>query len=184
MSDLRQSVPIGSHKAIWTPDGGSEIDLGLTKEGCTIEIETDGYERTADELAALYDERVDKVSITGEIELIEVDIDMVATCLGLLKTTVAGPPSKASVDMNPLRGYSKPFGKLVFHPRKLADAVVTDDKTIWNAIVAMSGNRIFKAAEDGSLKFSFKAGAYWDSTLSKWRIYTEGDPTTGVGFEL
>lgn len=177
-------APIGGCQTLWTPDGGTETNMGLTKEGVTIKIATSLTELECDEYAVPYDSVVDKIAITSEILLVQADMDTIAACIGAMKTTVTGPPAKTSIDMSPVRGESAPFGKLVFHPRKLASSDKTQDVTIWNAMVQMSGDRIFTATKQGLIQFSVKAGLYWDSTLSKYKVYTEGDPTTGIGFEI
>lgn len=186
MSDLRTKVPIGAHKLLWTPGttGGVEIDLGYTKDGAVLKIAPKTVKRTAHELAAPYGSVQDELDISADITLLEADMDTVAIGLGALKTTVTGTPSKISIDLNPMRGAPMSFGKLVFHPRKLVPSDKSQDKTVWNALVEGASDRIFKANDDCTVNFSFVAGAFWDSTASKWKIYTEGDPTTAVAFEV
>lgn len=187
MSNLRTNVPIGAHWVLWTPNGGSETNLGYTAEGVVINIAATQVERTVHELAAPFDAVLDDISITSEVILKEVDIDKLAAALNGIKTTVAGPPAKTGFDLSPARGVQANFGKLVFRPRSLTGLGGTDlskDKTIHNALVMGSSDRVFQANVDNTITLSVKAGAYWDSVASKWRLYTEGDPTAHGGFSI
>lgn len=181
MGNLRTGVKIGGHVVTWTPDGGSPVDLGLTKEGCEIQVKKTVLERTVNELAAPFDAVVTGVEVTGKVILVEYSLDTIAAVLDALKTTVS---SDVSVDLNPLAGVQCTFGKLVFHPRKLAAATVTEDKTIHNAIVIADAGLMFKANEDLTWQFSFKAGAWQDTTTGNFKLMTIGAAATAKVFAV
>lgn len=189
MSNLRTVVKIGAHRILWTPGGGggTETDLGFTTEGCQIDIAYSAYERTVHELAAPFDAVVDNIEITSAITLVDGSVDTLAAALAGIKTTVTGPPAKSGMDINPARGRQLPFGKLVFRPRSktgVGGTDLTEDKTIFNAIVIPTGPRVFRANADQTVTFNIKAGAFWDATASKWKFYAEGDPTALDGFAI
>lgn len=185
MAEVRPSIDIGSCDVLWTRDGGSEVNLGLTAEGVEIEISETDYDVRADGISAPLMSVKTETEITGEIELIEFNLDNIAVGLRSVKTTVAGPPAKESVDISPLAGEEVPFGKLVFHPRRLPAANKSKDVTIPMAILRRSGNRVFRATQEGRVTFSFQAGAKQDPTTGEWYpLYIEGDASTDVMFDL
>ena len=125
MGALRTTTKIGSHRVLWTPDGGAEVDLGYTAEGCEVVIKETQLDLEADELAAPYDAVTTKFDITAKVQLIEVSsMDTIATALNALKTTVVGPPAGTSVDLSPVKGRRANFGKLVLRPIQQVDGVI------------------------------------------------------------
>lgn len=184
MANLRTTVKIGAHRCLWTPDGGTEIDLGFTEEGVVIEINQGKAMRGIHESTAPYGAVEDEAEITSEVVLKETPNATVAAALGALLTTEVGPPAAESVDLNPTRGEEASFGKLVFRPRKLASSDKSQDKTIWNAINMGSSSRPFLANADQTVTMSVQAGLYWDAVAEGYKLYTEGDPATDVTFQL
>lgn len=182
MGELRDSVKIGNHRCLWTADGGSEVDLGLTADGVVVKVATSVYERTVAELNAPFDSRVDKRDITAEVVLKETPLETVAAALSALKTSKAGTPTVVSADVSPERGEQMLFGLVVFRPRGLTSSDKSQDKTFFNAIVMGNSDMPFKANDDQTVSFSIKAGAYYDANLTAWRLFCIGDPSTDVGF--
>lgn len=181
---LIDNIQIGAHKVLWTPDGETTaIDLGYTAEGVEIAVEGDEHLIEVHELAAPIGGVTNSLSLTAEILLKECHLDNIALGLGALKTTVAGTPAKVSVDISPMRGQLLDFGELRFHPRHLPANDVSRDVVIHKAMVRRQGTQTLRANEDGSVSFSV-VGAAAEQSDGSWKLYTIGDDSTDVSFDV
>ncbi len=182
MASRLANIEIGRYLINWTPDGGAETELGHTEDGSVIKIQPKETNRTVEAFGDTpFDIITDGWNITAEAMLKEATLDNFAAALSSLKTTVTGPPSKLSVDIDPTAGKSLVFGKLVFH-RADASTDVSRDITIWKAIVTPNTDLPLKANKDLTVKFVVRAGVWQDPSTGKVKILTRGDGTTGITF--
>jgi hypothetical protein len=175
---------IGAHRMLWTPNGGTEVDLGFTEDGSEISIEKEYEDVEVHELGAPVDSYEKKVKVEATAKLAQATLQNLSRALDALLTTVTGPPAKVSIDVNPKAGTKATFGKLVFRPRELTSADKSRDKTIWRAAVKAGTKLPMKATTKRVADFKVAGLADQDVTTGKWRIFTEGDPTTAVLFEV
>jgi hypothetical protein len=178
-------VKVGAAKVTYTPNGGSAVVLGFTKEGAEIAVKRSKFDIKVHELG---ETPVGSVwtgcEIGGKITLQEWSLDNVALALSSTKTTVAGPPAKVSVDVDPRAGAAVPVGKLVFHPKALADVDVTEDVTLPLVELEVDTPYSFKVNAERALVFGFRAIVNKNTTdpTKLDPLMTIGDPTTAVVF--
>ena len=184
MPELISEVKVELMELTYTPNGGAATPLGVTKKGSKIVLKASSTKLTVMEFGDTPVNLVGK-GWQGDVQLMlaQSSLDKLAIALGSTKTTVAGPPAKYSVDIDPRAAREFPFGKLVLHPSTLGASDVSRDWTIWRAQIEpdLSGDYVADDALVWPLKFCMTL--FQNTTTGNVKLATYGDTTTAVDFD-
>lgn len=181
---LISTVKVELMRAWWTLDGGAVVNLGVTKTGSKVKIKRPVTTVKIHELGEtpinLYGRGVEA---SVELMLEAVTIENLNTALGATLTTVAGPPEKKVVDLDPRAGIQLPFGVLILHPFELATATVTRDWKFYRAQIEPDFTADYQAGDALTYPLKFIATPTQDGSTGKFKLLSYGDPTAAIDFD-
>ena len=166
------SIDVGGYELLLGTGG---TNLGTTKEGSVLRINmktTPLYVHNHGDTP--YEIRKTGYEVELEAILLQKDADNLASILGGVKTTDAGPPSSTVVDVNPMP--AKITGqKLELRPFGAADN--SNSITIWSTAPVPNCEVAFKINEQQAFRVRF-IGMIDENSSGAIRLLRFGDPDT------